>query len=388
MRSLKKPVPLPLEYYIVPMVLLALVGLGDSVYLSISHYRNYTDIGYSSFCAISQSINCDTVSQSPYSIFMGVPVPVWGVLGYGMLLFLLGLAWQHRNALMPLWSLLFIIALGFALYSVVLALISAYYIRSYCIMCILSYAINLLLLFYAWIVRRRFELPALAAGMRQDFLWCLRNRWMRGVALASVPVILGAMLFFPNYWHYPSDLPITNIPTGLTNDGNPWIGAEHPEIEIVEYTDYLCFQCRKMHYFLRKLVARYPDRIRLIHKHFPMDNEVNAIVKQPFHVGSGRLAVIALYAAQQNKFWEVNDRLFEIGGKKEQIDLARFAKEFDMDPEGLRKSLTTRTDLHMALAKDIWDGIKLKITGTPAYCIEGQVYLAQVPAEVLRRVMR
>ena len=76
------------------IAVIAAAGLTDSVYLSISHYRNYTDISYRSFCAISKAINCDTVSQSPYAIFLGVPVPVWGVIGYA---FFLGLLfWAKR----------------------------------------------------------------------------------------------------------------------------------------------------------------------------------------------------------------------------------------------------------------------------------------------------
>ena len=70
-------------------VALAAAGLVDSIYLSVSHYRNYVDIGYSSFCAISRAINCDTVSQSPYAIFLGMPVPVWGVIGYIFVLLLI-----------------------------------------------------------------------------------------------------------------------------------------------------------------------------------------------------------------------------------------------------------------------------------------------------------
>ena len=74
--------PLAFGMYYWVAVALAVAGILDSIYLSISHYRIYTDIGYESFCAISRAINCDTVSQSPYAIFLGLPVPVWGVLGY------------------------------------------------------------------------------------------------------------------------------------------------------------------------------------------------------------------------------------------------------------------------------------------------------------------
>ena len=70
--------PFPFPVYLCTVVMLAMAGLADAIYLAVSHYRVYTDIGYRSFCAISKAINCDTVSQSAFSIFLGVPVPVWG----------------------------------------------------------------------------------------------------------------------------------------------------------------------------------------------------------------------------------------------------------------------------------------------------------------------
>ena len=74
--------PLPFPVYFWSIVSITCVGLIDAIYLAISHYRVYTDIGYKSFCAVSKSINCDTVSQSAFSILLGVPVPVWGIVGY------------------------------------------------------------------------------------------------------------------------------------------------------------------------------------------------------------------------------------------------------------------------------------------------------------------
>ena len=71
-----------------------------------------------------------------------------------------------------------------------------------------------------------------------------------------------------------------------------------------EFTDYLCFQCRKMHYYLRDLVARYPDKIRLVHRNYPMDHEFNPMVKEPFHVGAGKMALLAIHAAASGSFLE------------------------------------------------------------------------------------
>lgn len=377
----------PFPVYFWPAFILSLCGLVDSVYLSISHFRVYTDIGYSSFCAISKSINCDTVSQSPFSIFLGVPVPIWGVLGYLVFSLMLVKAWDEWHRQKNGWALLQLIALLFSLYSVILALISTYYVHSYCIMCILSYGINLLLLFYIWIIRKRFNLPSFFMGVKQDILLLWRNsitRWSGGL-LVSIAVL--AITAFPSYWQYSAELPIGTLATGITDDGHPWIGASNPTLEITEYTDYLCFQCRKMHRFLRKLVARYPEHIRIVHRHFPMDHAINPLVTEPFHSGSGQMAILALYATEQGKFWQMNDILFEKGSKREELNLRDLALQTGVDLSGMRKALRERTDLQMLLAKDIWAGMKLDIKGTPAYVIDGTVYLAQIPPEIIRKAL-
>ena len=97
-----KPLPFPVYFWTVAIC--ALTGLADSVYLSISHYRVYTDIGYKSFCAISRTINCDTVSQSPFSIFLDVPVPVWGIIGYVFFLLWMPLAWCRGMERRRIWT--------------------------------------------------------------------------------------------------------------------------------------------------------------------------------------------------------------------------------------------------------------------------------------------
>ena len=42
----------------------------------------------------------------------------------------------------------------------------------------------------------------------------------------------------------------------------------------------------------QKLINRYPDRIRLVHHHFPMDHQYNPIVQDPFHEGAGSMALV------------------------------------------------------------------------------------------------
>lgn len=380
----KRSFPLPVYYWTIAA--LAFIGLLTSIYLSISHYRVYTDIVYESFCAISRAVNCDTVSQSPYSIMLGVPVPVWGVMGYSFFLALLLFA---KNALIEekrIWSCLIVISGVFSLCSITLAMISIFVIHSYCIMCIITYGVDFLLLYYTWITRQRFKPGKLFAdGLKKDADF-LKTKKLK-IILFLLPFILAsvsAMTFIPDYWHLRPPALSADIPTGVTSKGYPWIGAEKPELVITEFTDYLCFQCKKMNFFLRELIEKYPNKIRLINRQFPMDNKFNPMVKQPFHIGAGNLALIAEYAKFKGKFWQMNDLLYQLMGQKT-IDLRKIAKKLNLDYRWL--AVVDRIpELRYSLKHDIATGIKLGITGTPGFIINGKVYQGQIPPEIIRKV--
>ena len=165
--------PLHFLFYFIPVCILTLGGLLVSIYLSFSHYKVYTDIEYSSFCAISKAINCDTVSQSPYSILWGLPLSVWGVVGYTFLL--LFLPYGYKKDRINLWSLFLITSGVFSVYSLYLAFISAFYIHSYCLMCLLTYAVNFSLLFYSWIIIKRFNPKGFKHSIVSDFAFIKTN---------------------------------------------------------------------------------------------------------------------------------------------------------------------------------------------------------------------
>ena len=227
-------------------------------------------------------------------------------------------------------------ALIYSAYSIVLSLISTFYIKSYCILCIATYGINLLLLFYIWIIRRRFDQTGLIHGLKQDlaYLWVIKKQTIPIFSSFLLGIIL-LLIFFPAYWQL-SPSPITgNIPTGITEKGHPWIGAKNPKLIITEFADYQCFQCKKMHFHLKELIAKHSEKIRLVHRHFPMDHKVNPIVKESFHVGSGTMALIAIYAASKDRFWEMNDALFEIAGQKSAFNTRELAKKAGIDIAGL-----------------------------------------------------
>jgi protein-disulfide isomerase len=237
------------------------------------------------------------------------------------------------------------------------------------------------------LIRKRFDIHGVIAGLRDDIAFLGQRRKLMLPVFASFAVsILIVVSFFPVYWSFDAPKFSAEIPHGMTEDGHPWIGAENPKLRIIAFADYQCFQCNKMHFFLRQTLAKYPDRIQVIHRHFPMDHEVNPLLKEPEHIGSGKLAMLAIYAATQNRFWQMNDILFSIARVNPEIDIKKLARDVGLDEKKLSRAFNSR-DVRIKLKKDIYEGIKLGVRGTPSFVIDGQVYQGQIPSEILKKAL-
>jgi uncharacterized membrane protein len=115
------------------IALLAAAGIAVSCF-SLYHHFSHSQ---TSFCDIGQEFNCDLVNRSQYSVALGVPVALVGILGY---LLLLAFATVYRQkAETPFLLLIASLAgLGFALR---LAYIEAFVLHTWCILCLSSLAI-------------------------------------------------------------------------------------------------------------------------------------------------------------------------------------------------------------------------------------------------------
>ena len=286
-----------------------------------------------------------------------------------------------------MWSILFCIALLFSLYSVVLALISSLLINSFCIMCITVYGICFLLMYFTWLTRSRFDRDSFFQALGSDVRFLMARSKTAG-AFAVLYLLAAGITWsaYPVYWYFEPPPLTVDIPTGVTEDGHPWIGSENAELVITEFADYLCFQCNKMHYFLRKLMVQHPGKVKIIHRHFPMDNKVNPMLNHPVHVGAGMLALFAIYASDQGKFWQMNDHLFSTARSVESIDVPALARTVGLDPAGLAGALKD-PNVWKQLRVDLTEGFKQGVTGTPSYLIDGRLYHGQIPPEIISRII-
>lgn len=378
--------PLPYRFYYLPVLSLTIVGIIDSAYLSYSHYRNYTDLTYASFCAISKAINCDTVSQSSWSVLLGVPVALWGLFGYMLLLILLLTLRKPRSELLSLWSAIVFLGFVYSVAAFYFGYISATKVNAYCILCIVSYGVSFSLFYFSWLIHRRFNHSSVWGELISSAHYIKRSKRLYISLIVFIIMSIFTGVYIPHYWELKPAPMGDNVSKGITNEGYSWIGAEQPVVTITEFSDYMCFQCSKMHFFVRQLVEKFPDKLRLVHRHFPMDHLYNPLVDEPFHSGSGKMAMIALYAQSKGKFWEASDILFDVARQKMNFNTRLIADTLEVSKYEMVLALEDKY-YRIKLKHDIAVGIDHGIVGTPGFIIDDQVYNGYIPKKILSELV-
>lgn len=115
--------------FILYSLILGFFGFLDSLYLTIAHYRNITP-------PCSLHLGCEKVLTSSFSMIGPIPMAIMGVIFYMMIIVLCLLVLiEGKKQLLKFFH--FVVLVGF-LFSVVLFLIQALIIKSFCQYCLLS----------------------------------------------------------------------------------------------------------------------------------------------------------------------------------------------------------------------------------------------------------
>ena len=126
------------------IAVLALIGLLISLYLALHK------LGFIGTLACGTG-SCEVVQTSKWAVFMGVPVPFWGVAGYGALttLALAGLQPRFMDS-RPLRLALIVGATAAFVFSVYLSAVEQFLIHAWCRWCIASAVVATLIFLCVW----------------------------------------------------------------------------------------------------------------------------------------------------------------------------------------------------------------------------------------------
>lgn len=372
------------------IALLCFLGVAVSVELTKIHVSVHTDPGYRSVCAMSERVNCETVAFSPYSVFAGIPVCLWGLVGYLVMggLALWGLGKRRLHPTWPL-GLLLLLAAGSVLVAAVLAFISLTRIASVCLFCVSAYSINIALLAVTIAAARQSRVRGWDL-LRNDVKAIIARPPVFASLGLGVALTVGALAAcVPPYWQTPgwSDLP--KLPAGSAEQQPHWIGAREPLLTIVEYSDYQCPHCRAAHKSMRLLAGRYPQQVRLVHRHLPLDMACHPRLRRPFHQHACLLAEATECAGLQGRFWEMNDAIFSSleTVKAADLDPVKLAVRLGLHRKAFQRCLTAHA-MASRIAADINKGMAKNLRGTPSFVIGEQVFLGGIPPAQLERLLR
>lgn len=160
-------------------------------------------------------------------------------------------------------------------------------------------------------------------------------------------------------------------------DGAPVRGAAEAQVTVVEFSDFQCPFCKQMHTTLSKLLEFYPGKVKLVYRDFPVDST---------HRQARQAAHAARCANDQGKFWEYHDVLFTESPKLTRAELKLYAQQVGLDAAKFETCLSS--GIHSAaVQKDIDEGKRLGITGTPAFFINGRPLQGAQPLEAFARII-
>jgi len=402
--------------------ILSVVGLVIAWELTDVYVRSRTDPDFQSFCAVSEGMNCETVALSEYSTVLSVPVSVWAAAGYAFVLFLsvFGLV---RRADGFARGYMFLFSLAFSGVSAWLIYLMSAVIGSMCILCLALDVVNAGLLVMAVLAMRATQ-EGFGEVLKYDFSAIVKRPVLPAIAaLAGAAVLAGGFVYgrhiaqasrageslslpmeqqqldSPPKWTSKTEgecgqeCPCREkerdrtINMGVDANGHNWIGAPKGVLVIEEYTDYECPYCRKAHLILRKLLSNHPDRVKVVHRHFPLDKQCNPMIDRPFHKRACELSKIAVCAGAQGRFWEMNDFLFQHARdiREKNLSPADIAGRLELDMDSFNCCMADETQ-SAGLKGDIDAGIRLGLKGTPAFVVDGKVYYGKVPDEAVSRL--
>ncbi len=190
----------------------------------------------------------------------------------------------------------------------------------------------------------------------------------RNILLGSVVAAIGIVgLFF--IWKATSGL----SPTTSSNSAKIIVEADDhtkgkadSKILLVEYSDFQCPACGAFFPIVTQVVDKYKDKIRFIYRHYPL----------PQHKNANAASLAAEAAGDQDKFWEMHDKLF--GSQEDWSESETVAKLFEGYAKELKLDMTkynaTLKDskLQDRIDKDIASGNEYGVNSTPTFYLNGK----------------
>ncbi len=139
-------------------------------------------------------------------------------------------------------------------------------------------------------------------------------------------------------------------------------------VQLVEFGDYQCPACGAAHPIVKQILKDYEGKVTFYFRNYPLTN---------IHRNAQASALAAEAAADQGKFWEMHDLLYDKQKEWENLTTDNARKKFveyatglGMDGARLEKAIT-EAQFEDIIAQDLADGTALAVNSTPTFYVNG-----------------
>jgi predicted DsbA family dithiol-disulfide isomerase len=148
-------------------------------------------------------------------------------------------------------------------------------------------------------------------------------------------------------------------------------------ITIVEFSDFQCPFCRNSFPVVKQLLEKYAGKIKIAYRDYPLHQ---------IHPQAHIAAEGARCAGEQGKFWEYHDLLFTNQDKLDQTGLIQHAKTLKLNQRQFETCLGSGK-YKPAIEADVQAASKARVSGTPAFFINGIAVTGAQPASAFERII-
>ncbi len=379
-----------LQFWII--LILVLIGIGLCVELSVIFWKaNFLEAYIPSFCTVSELIDCDGVAKTNYSVSMGVPNALWGLILYlviFMLLFVDRIQSKFKNTIFDVFEnpKSYIATLGLLSFgiSMILAFISIFKIHKICALCFCTYFVDLFIALTA--KQKGFFVEDIKTTIK-DFIKGAKKYFVLFIivliAFVSTLVYLDrSLVFSPKLKKERAQKEFYANKNKYAIKTNT-LGHENAPVVVNVYSDFNCPFCKVVNIMLHK--AAKEEKIEVREINFPLDTSCNTKIGMTLggHENSCLASRYALAAKKQDKFWGVANILFYNNFQNEEELIAQLkSSHLGLDIDKLKSDANSPIVIE-ELNQDIEKTYSKGILGTPAIEINDVLYFGAMPYEEL-----
>lgn len=138
---------------------------------------------------------------------------------------------------------------------------------------------------------------------------------------------------------------------------SPTMGAENPQVFLIEFSDFQCPFCARAHDTVAQFMDKHQKQVQLVYKHFPLT---------ALHPQAAKAAYAAWAAGQQGKFWPYHDALFAQQDRLDDGLYEQLAQDLELDLAQFQQDLAIAPS---AIAGDGELATQLGLSGTPFFVL-------------------